>query len=333
VAASTDPRVRMVDLLLVPAFAGHALQLLREDKPWLDGAAIKYWTTPGWHLFLPPWVIVALAVVLAGCVVGLGLGRSRRWVVVVWLAYLAHYLTYPYRIRNHMTTLLLGLTVQAVPLLLAWRWGASDLRGRGPHTERVDRWIARGIAGVVVVTYLSAGLHKLNAAYLTPDPEVSPAARVARDFLYAGELTGYYPPRWVLVGAIGLSLASELLLPTAILLFERWQYLLVAALLLFHVPLVAAFNVSDYPMIASAFFPCLLTRRSWERLQARLVRPDLFTIGGALTGLGVQVWFMPWWGWMPAYGLMVVALWGWAIGAMVAVGYSRVRDRVAASHS
>ena len=61
VSTSTDGRVRMFNLLMLPAFYAHSLQLMREDKPWLDDAFIKYWTTPGWHLYLSPWFILALA--------------------------------------------------------------------------------------------------------------------------------------------------------------------------------------------------------------------------------------------------------------------------------
>ena len=307
----------MFNLLMLPAFYAHSLQLMREDKPWLDDAFIKYWTTPGWHLYLSPWFILALAAAMWLCVLGLTAFRTRHWTIALWLMYLAHYMTYPYRIRNHMTTLLMGLTLQAVVLLIGWAIGAADLKGRGPHVERIDQWIARGLAGIIVIIYLSAGFHKLNWGYLTIDPEKSSGAETIRLFVYHGGLTSYYPPDWILAGGIYGSLFCELLLPLLILTMRRFQYPLIACMLLFHLPLISVMNVSDYPMIASIFYPALFTLVLWNRLEPHIARIGVWQIGGAILGMSAQIWFMPWWGWMTTFGVVVMGLWGWAIGAMI----------------
>ena len=69
--ARLDPRLRLVMLFLVPGFVGHTIQLTAEDVPWDGGAWERYWWTPGWHLFVEPWVIVAIAVMLGLAVLGL----------------------------------------------------------------------------------------------------------------------------------------------------------------------------------------------------------------------------------------------------------------------
>ncbi len=60
-----DERLRAIALLFLPAFVGHFIQLGTEDMPWMPWAWPRYFTTPGWHLYISPWVVVAIAVLLA----------------------------------------------------------------------------------------------------------------------------------------------------------------------------------------------------------------------------------------------------------------------------
>lgn len=310
-----DGRLRAVNLLLVAGLVGHATQLLAEDTPWAGEARERYWTTPGWHLFVPPWVVVALAVAVVVAAAGVAARRSRPWCLALAVAYAAHYLTYPFRIRNHMTLVLFALGVQSAVWLVGALAGAADLRGRGERARTVDRFAATGVAVVLVVTYASAALHKVNADFLALDPARSDAAAGVTAFLRSGGLAGARVPAWVLRLATWGTVAVEAALPVVAWRAARWRSPAVLGLMAFHVPHVAAMGVADYPMLASALYPALFSPGHWRRV-ARSAAPSAWTLGGAALGAATQAWFAPRWGPLEVYGVLVLALWGYGAGAL-----------------
>ncbi|MCB9616135.1 MAG: hypothetical protein H6722_27170 [Sandaracinus sp.] len=333
---SADGRLRAIATLLPMALLGHTLQLLGEDTPWAPHAWARYWRTPGWHLHLPPWSIVAIAVSLVVATLGLAIRRTRPWLAAVIVTYAAHYLTYPYRIRNHMTLMLASL----LALAIAWGIGAAtreggrrliDLRGRGPAARLVDRYAVRGVAAVLCVTYFYAGLHKTNEAFLAFDDR-SAAFRGTQDFWIYGDL-GSVAPTWALAVATYGTLAVEYAFPIVALFVPRLTMACVLGLMCFHFPHVAVMNVADYPMLASAFYPALFTAARWRRLEPELFTASRWNVGGAILGVSAQLWWMPWWGELTIFGLGVMAIWGWWGGSMLRLSWRslQTRRRVAAT--
>jgi hypothetical protein len=327
---SVDGRLRATALLLPMALLGHTLQLLGEDTPWAPHAWARYWRTPGWHLYLPPWSIVAIAVALLVSALGLAIRRTRPWLAAVIVSYVAHYLTYPYRIRNHMTLMLASL----VAIAIAWAIGASlreggrrliDLRGRGAAPRLVDRHAVRGVAAVLCVTYFYAGLHKTNEGFFAFD-ERSAAFRGTTDFWIWGDL-GSVAPTWAIAVATYGTLVVEYAFPIVALLVPRLTMPCVIGLMCFHFPHVAVMNVADYPMLASAFYPSLFTAARWRLLERELYAASRWNVAGAAIGVGAQLWWMPWWGELTIFGLGVMAIWGWWIGSMLRIYVSRRRPR------
>ncbi len=319
-AVSVDGRLRAIALLLPMALLGHTLQLLGEDTPWAPHAWARYWRTPGWHLYLPPWMVVAIAGALIVATLGLATRRTRPWLAAVIMTYAAHYLTYPYRIRNHMTLMLASLLAVAV----AWGLGATlreggrrliDLQGRGPGARLVDRQAVRGVAVVLCVTYFFAGLHKTNEGFLAFD-ERSAAFRGVQDFWVWGDLGAVAPPWAVAVATYG-TLVVEYAFPIVALLVPRLTAPCVVGLMCFHFPHVAVMNVADYPMLASAFYPALFTAARWRLLERELYARSRWNVVGALVGAAAQLWWMPWWGELTIFGIGVMAIWGWWTGAML----------------
>ncbi|MBX7196586.1 MAG: hypothetical protein K1X94_31325 [Sandaracinaceae bacterium] len=328
-SARLDPRLRLVALLLVPGFVGHALQLTAEDVPWDPAAWERYWWTPGWHLALSPWVPTILAVMLGLAVLAMGASAAhdaphrqvwdarspRLWLVVLAIVYAAHYLTYPYRIRNHMSHVLASVGVIAIVwLVLAAREGRLDPR-------RADRLALEGLAVITCVTYFYAGLHKWNAAFV--DVRVDEAGRSLSGsaaveglttFWIYGDL-GSHPPELARLVAAWGTIAIEMLVPILAWRVRRLRALGVATLCLFHVPHVACMDVADYPMLASCFYPALFPRGE-ARLYAPSFRPSAWNVTGAAIGVATQLWFMPFWGRLTIFGIAVLALWGYGLGSL-----------------
>ncbi|MDQ3033554.1 MAG: hypothetical protein M3Y87_14135 [Myxococcota bacterium] len=326
-----DLRLRAYLALLVPGFVGHALQLTAEDVPWEEMALRRYWITPGWHLYLPPEVPALIAVLLAIAVLGLALRPSRATLLAVSALYFAHYATYPFRIRNHMTAMLSGLVVVSLVWLVARASGA--LTKERSEARRVDRVAVTGLAAAITVTYFFAGVHKLNAGFTDPSAaEPSSAVDGLTTFWIYGDL-GPAPPAGMVYLAIWGTIAIELLAPVIAWRVRRLSFATILVLMLFHVPHVAVMNVADYPMIASAFFPALISRGQ-ARIVARHLGPSRWTVSGALIGIATQLWFLPWWGRLTIFGIFVLALWGWAAGAMARASWrswSRARARPVAN--
>lgn len=319
-----DPRLRAYAMLLVPGFLGHAIQLTAEDEPWQPWAMQRFWITPGWHLHLPTWVPLAIAVLLGLAVIALAIRPRRGVVLAVAALYAAHYLTYPWRIRNHMTTMLSGLVVVSAVWLVARASGA--LTERRDEGRRVDRIAVAGLAAMISVQYFYAGLHKINTGFLDPSPE-GPSAAVSglTTFWIYGDLGGV-PPAWAISLAIYGTIVIEIAVPIVALGAPRLALPAIVVLMVFHVPHVACMDVADYPMIASAFYPALVPR-AHARLVARHLGPSRFTIAGAAAGIAIQIWFMPWWGRLTIFGIAVLAIWGWAVGAIIATSWTKVRAR------
>ena len=331
---SRDGRLRAIALLLFPAFVGHTLQLLGEDTPWTDFAAARYWWTPGWHLALDPWVVVAIAGALGVAVLGLLFRRTRPWLIAVIALYAAHYLTYPFRIRNHMTLMLASLGVVGGCWLIARLLGAVDARGRDlpradPPRHRkallVDRVAVDGVAMVLIITYFFAGLHKTNRGFLTFG-EDSAAFRGVTDFWIYGDL-GHAAPEWAVAVAIYGTLVVEYAFPLLARLLPRLRVYFVIGLMLFHFPHVAVMNVADYPMLASAFYPALFGRAHWRLLSGYLRRPSAWNLGGAALGAGAQLWWIPYWGALTIFGIAVTMIWGFWAGSMLEMSWRRWRPR------
>lgn len=313
-----DLRLRAYICLLLPSLVGHALQIVSEDEPWTEAARDRAYVNAGWHLLLPEWVPWAIAAALGLAAIGLGVALARdRGVRPAFLAltacYLAHYLTYPWRIRNHMTTMLAGLGVVALVWMVARARGAL-VPGRS-RARIVDGAAVRGLGVVIAVQYFFAGLHKINAGFLDlREDGLSTGVAGLTNFWIYGDL-GSVPPSWARYLATRGTVAIEVAAPLVALFAPRLAPLAIAVLMLFHVPHVAVMNVADYPMIASAFYAALLTPRRAHVIYRRL-GPSRWTLAGAALGIATQLWFMPYWGGLMAFGVFVLALWGWALGAM-----------------
>lgn len=310
---SHDGRLRTIAHLLPIAMIGHTIQLLGEDLPWTPRAALRYWTTPGWHLFLSPWVVAGIAVALAVATIGLALSRRRTWLLAFIALYIAHYLTYPFRIRNHMSAMLAALLAIGGVHLIGALSGAIDRHGRGPYARLCDRHACRAVAAMVVVTYGAAALHKMNAGFVGAE---SSAIQGADLFFVYGDL-GDRAPGWARDFAVYGTLVVEGTFPALALLCPRIAGVFVVGLMCFHFPHVAVMNVADYPMVASAFYPALFSAAVWRRLTPHLYSVSRFTVFGALFGVAAQIWWLPWWGSLTIFGIVVMALWGWFAGALL----------------
>jgi hypothetical protein len=328
--ARLDPRLRLVMLFLVPGFVGHTIQLTAEDVPWDAGAWERYWWTPGWHLYVEPWMVAAIAVLLGLAVLGMGgtaawdaplrrvieLRSARLWAIGVIVLYAAHYLTYPYRIRNHMSHMLASTGVIGITwLVLALREGRLDPR-------RADRLAMDGVALITCVTYFFAGLHKLNANFTNIAVDADGSSLVGssavdglRTFFVYGDL-GEHPPAWLRWVAAWGTIVIETCVPLIAWRVRRARLLAVATLCAFHVPHVAVMDVADYPMIASSFYPALFSRAE-ARIYAPFFRPSWWNVAGAALGVAIQVWFIPWWGRLTIFGIFVLAFWGWSLASIV----------------
>lgn len=304
---SEDRRVSAANLLLVVGLAGHAAELVVENPPWQPWD--ERWVTPGWHRFLPEVFPFVAAGLLAVCGVVLLWRRSRGAALAVAFAYALHHLTWPLRIRNHMSFLL------AVYALEAGVWLAAGLPRDLDQRRAVDRLLAGGLAGVLVVTYLAAGIHKLNAAFLSGDPTLSSGALAARQFLVAGGLTS--PPAVVVAAAPYAVVACELTLPLVAWLVGPLRRAAVLALFAFHFPMISAMGVSDYPMLVSALYPALFTADEWSDLERKLYKPSLGKLAGTLAAVVLQARFVRHWGLTTSFGAVVAALWGWASVALL----------------
>jgi hypothetical protein len=322
-----DVRLGAYLSLLVPSFVGHVLQIVSEDQPWAEWARERAYINAGWHLLLPEWVPWAIAMGLGLSVLGLAralwLGRGVRPAFLALSAlYAAHYLTYPWRIRNHMTTMLAGLGIVALTWSLARARGAL-VPGRA-QARTVDGAAVKGLGLVLAIQYFFAGLHKLNLGFLDVGPaSVSAAIQGLTEFWIHGDL-GSEPPlaaRYVAAyGTVGI----ELGVPLLALLAPRLAPAAIVVLMLFHVPHIAVMNVADYPMIASASYPALLGLGDAHRVLRRL-GPSRWTVTGGALGVATQLWFMPYWGGLMAFGVFVLGLWGWTIGAMAQSAWDRRR--------
>jgi len=322
---SHDRRLRFITVLLLPAFVGHFIQLVAEDHPWRDWAEARYWWTPGWHLYLPPWLLWGFGFGLIGSVLGMSLRRRRPWALATVFFYWAHYLTYAFRIRNHMTLMFSCMTVIGIGWLIGWASGAVDLRGRGPRSRLVDRYVVGALATVLCITYFFAGLHKTNWGFLS-FTEDSAAVRGANEFFLWGGL-GDRAPTWVHGVAIYGTLVVEYTFPILARLFTKTRVWFVIGLMVFHFPHVSVMNVADYPMLASAFYPALFTRGHWRMLERYLFRPSRWNVTGMAIGVALQLNFLPWWGELTIFGIFVCAWWGWWACSMLEMTWAQRRRR------
>lgn len=332
-AQPLDPRLRVYALLLVPGFVGHTLQLTAEDTPWNSVAYGRYFWTPGWHQALSPWVPTLIAFALIGCVLGLGLSALRNpvttrvfawksprfWLLCTALAYSAHYLTYPFRIRNHMSHMLASLGGVLVVWLAFWL-GERKERARTHDLLGYDDAALRILALMTCVTYFYAGLHKFNWAFLdlrvdAEGASVSGSSAVdgLTTFSIYGDL-GSQP--WWLERAVAAwgTVFIEMVVPILAWRLPRIRTLAVSVLMLFHVPHVAVMDVADYPMIACASYAAFFSREHAEALAPSL-RLSRWNVIGAALGIATQLWFMPFWGRLTIFGILVLALWGYAMGS------------------
>ena len=124
--------------------------------------------------------------------------------------------------------------------------------------------------------------------------------------------------------AIYGTLVVEYTFPILARLFRKTRIWFVIGLMVFHFPHVAVMNVSDYPMLASAFYPALFTRDHWKIVEKSIFRVGWWNVGGALLGAGLQLWFIPWWGSLTIFGIFVAAWWGYLIMSLLAT--LRTRD-------
>jgi hypothetical protein len=314
---SKDPRLRIYAWLLLPALVGHFIQLLGEDMPWAARASLRYWNTPGWHLWLPPWVPYGIAAGLGVAVIGLAIRRRRAWMVAVIVLYVGHYLSWPFRIRNHMSHMLFTL------LALGGVW----LLGR--RSIKTDRTAVNGIAAVLCVTYFFAALHKTNDHFLSFDPALSSAVEGLTAFHIYGDL-GSQPSRPAIALAVYGTVLIEALAPVIAWRVHKLRVPAILVLFAFHFPHVAVMNVADYPMIASISYVALFSP-AHVRLVLRHARPNAWNVTGAALGVAAQLWFMPYGGALMVFGLFVCGSWGWAAGSMLRT-YRGALPRTRAMH-
>ncbi len=301
---SGDARLNLYAWLLVPGFLGHALQIASEDELWEAASRARYWHTPGWHLALPEAMPYAILLGLYAAVIGLAFQRSRPWMGAVLALFVLHYLSWPFRIRNHMSHMLFSaLAVGGVWLL-------------GRRSIKTDRLAVDGLALVLVITYAFAALHKTNTYFLSVDPALSSAVDGLTTFFIYGDL-GSQPPRWAIAVATYGTVAIEALAPILAWRVRRLRVPMVLVLLAFHFPHVAVMNVADYPMIASMSYVALFSPAHFRLVLRHARRPNRWNVTGAALGVAAQLWFMPYWGGLMAFGLLVCALWGWAAGSML----------------
>jgi len=330
-----DVRLRWYLALLVPCFVGHVLQMISEDEPWAEWAWEHALVNAGWHLLLPDWVPWVVTAALGGAVLGLAVAvlrqnNERTAFLMVAVLYAAHYVTYPWRIRNHMTTMLGGLGV--VALVWGMAWARVALRVGFSEARRVDAAAVRGLAVVIATQYFFAGLHKMNTGFLDPSIDgTSSAIGGLTAFWVYGDL-GSMPPIWARYAATYGTVLIEMGAPLLALLLPRIAPVAIAVLMAFHFPQIAVMNVSDYPMIASGFYVGLLSRGDAHRI-ARCLEPSHWTVGGASIGVAMQLWFMPYWGGLMVFGIFVMSLWGWALGAMAHARFKAARGPGAAPSS
>lgn len=314
----TDARMRLFSRLLLPGIVGHLLQLASEDAPWADWAEPRAWVTPGWHQYLPEWLPYVLLGALALAVMGLFVRPSKRWMLGVVLLYVGHYVSWPFRIRNHMTHTLFVLLAVGGALALS-RSRPRDARG-------AERAAMTGVALVLCVTYAFAALHKVNAAFLSHDPALSSAIDGLTTFWIYGDL-GSQPPRWAMLAATWGTVIIEACAPILAWRVRALRVPMILVLFAFHFPHVAVMNVADYPMLASVGYIALFDPAHARLVLAHARRPNPWNVSLAALGALLQLWFMPYGGPLMIFGIFVCALWGWGAGAMLRAAFVALRTR------
>ena len=307
--ARLDPRLRIYALMLVPGFIGHTLQLTAEDTPWNSVAYGRYFWTPGWHQALSPWIPILIAFALIACVLGLGvtslrnaqatqlldLKGPRLWLLCTALAYSAHYLTYPFRIRNHMSHMLASLGGVLVVWFAFWL-GERKSSARTQNLMAYDEAALRVLALIACVTYFYAGLHKFNWAFLdlrVDEEGASVSGSSAVDGLTLFSIYGDLGSRpWWIERAVAAwgTVFIEMCVPVIAWRVARLRTLAITVLMLFHVPHVAVMDVADYPMIASASYAAFFTREHALALTPSF-RPRRWNVVGALVGIETYTGF------------------------------------------
>lgn len=329
-----DPRLRMVCCLLVPALMGHGLQIAVEDGG-ADGWERVAWS-PGWHQHLHPMVLVVVASGLSISALATTISAwrdapvdepssrsARTWALLVTVLFAAHSLTFPFRVRNHMSHLLAVLG--AVALVSSIRLAT----GRSLTLRRADELSLEGVALVTLVTYFFAGLHKLNASFL--DVRIdgagasitgSAAIDVLR-VLWRRAGLGERPPELVRLAAAWSAIVIELFVPFIAWRVARVRALALTTLCFFHVPHVSVMQASDYPMIMTLGYPAFLSREEAESLRPHL-NPSAWNVSAASMGVALHLALMPRPTVLTAFGVLVMGLWGWGLGSLVARAW-RVR--------
>jgi hypothetical protein len=301
---SVDRRLHAICLLLVVGLAGHGAEIVTENppfRPW-DDAAIS----PGWHDLLPGWLPVLAAGLLVATAAALLVLRSRGAALAVAITYVIHHLTWPLRVRNHMALLL------AVYALLIIGWAAAGWPRDRRQRSITDGLLVEGIAILLVLTYLSAAFHKLNTEFLS---DHGFGAVALRDFLRAGGLHG--AP--ALAASAWAVVATELVMPLVAWRSARLRPLAVLALFVFHFPMLSSMGVSDYPMIVAALYPAWFTPDEWRFLAMRLAAPRRGLLVAAAIAMLADAWFVRHWGLTTGFGLIVAAMWGYAVLPLLAL--------------
>lgn len=306
---------------------GHALQIAVEDGG--AGAWERTAWSPGWHQHLHPAVLVAFAVGLAASALAMAhaawrdvplhdepsLYSARTWALAAAVLFAAHSLTFPFRVRNHMSHL--GSVLGAIALVVCVRHAT----GRTLTLRRSDELSLEAIALLTCVTYFFAGLHKLNAAFVDVRIDAegasitgSAAVDVLR-VLWRRAALGERPPELVRRAAVWTSLGIELVVPWVAWRVRRLRGAAITLLCLFHVPHVSVMQASDYPMITTLCFPAFFSRDEAVSL-AQDLRPSVWNVGGASAGVALQLALVSRPSTLAAFGLFVMGLWGWGLGSL-----------------
>jgi hypothetical protein len=310
----TDKRLAAFNLLVPLGLLAHALRWTFVLLPGIPAPAGRWHTvvwakaTGGWQGNLPSWFVALELLVMAVCAVAVVVRRDRRWIFALTATSLIHYFTFPIRTPNHLTVLCVALTTQATMWLAGRRYGTDD--------AATDRQVVRALAGVIVIAYFFAGLHKINTAFLSGLPGESPGADGLLAFFRNGHLPD--PPHWMLVAVGGYgTILAECVVPLAALLVPPLRLFMLLFLLAFHFPQHTAIGAIDYPLIATSFYPLFFRQEDWTSLCTRLRRPHPIDITGAAVVVALDFWFSRPITLETGFGAIVAALWGYfAVGAV-----------------
>jgi hypothetical protein len=251
-------------------FLGVILRLLhlKQYERFLTDKKARFFIHPGWHQLLPDgWFFLVDAGLVFSILFNL-INPSKKSMALVTLFIFADYFTFPGRMMNHYTLLLFVLGIY-------WVWFLFDKEPIGDNTR-----VRKSLFGLLGMGFFCAAIHKLNHGYLDVETTSNVCVKI---FQKLGWIFGVNmsPPRWVLRSMAIFSIGFELLvLPLALLGFNKFPKAIAISCLVFIFALVLLKSVPDYTWIASCFMPLLFTDCQWVRINRNMknIRSPLFIL-------------------------------------------------------